>query len=87
MRIVEDNYLLKVLLSNGNELEYLVPKQRKRYSGVIGCELVHFETFSKKEVFKFISDNIISKNIIELNDTTGSSVYLNASHIIQFKIL
>lgn len=85
MLLLEENHILQVVVSSGKELEYLVPKQRMK--ATVDGDVVHFESFSEKDVVKFISDNIISKNIIELNDFGGDPVYLNASQITQFKIL
>lgn len=82
---MEENYILYVVAASGKMLEYHVPKRRMK--ATVDGGVVHFESFSEKDVVKSISDSIISDNVIELNDCFGETVYLNASQILQFKVL
>lgn len=87
MLSLEENHILQVVAASGKKMEYLLTKRRVKTSEVNGNDAVHFESFSEKDVVKFISDNIVSDNVIELNDCFGETVYLNASQILQFKVL
>lgn len=80
---MEENHILRVIAASGKMLEYHVPRMK----AIADDDVVRFEPFSKKDVVKFISDNIVSGNVIELNDCFDETVYLNASQILQFKVL